>query len=115
MQFAFAPPEYAIFTNIGSAEQRGDSSALWGPAGMWNAPSIIDMVMARNLSNGPEATIADDSDLRMPFMHFKPNCAYFYTCLAARFLYASFKVDLMPQWDKVNAVQGPLHALSLAL
>jgi hypothetical protein len=114
MQFAFAPPEYAIFTSIRSAEHRADSSALSGPAGMWSAPSIIDIVMARNLSNGPGATMPEDSDLRVPFMHFKPNCAYFYTRLAAQFLYASFKVDLMPQWEKVNAVQGPLNALSLA-
>ena len=115
MQLAFAPPEHVIFTNIGLTKPRTDSLANLGHAGLLSAPSIIDLLMNHRSAHGITCVKRDVSNPRAPFMHFKPNAAYYYTWLTARLLYSSFKADLMPQQEKVGAVSGPLNALPFVL
>ena len=115
MQLAFAPPEHIIFTNIGLPIPQADSLADLGQAGFSSAPSIINLLMNRRASHGITCAKQDASEPRVPFMHFKPNAAYYYTYLTAQLLYSSFKADLMPQQEKISAVRGPLNAIPFVL
>lgn len=115
MQFAFAPPEKALFTNIGLGNPWDDTLTHMGRADILRAPSLINLTMSHHPSQQATPITHGGSDFRMPFMHFKPNTAYYYTRVMAQLLYASFKADLMPQRTKVNAVKGPLNTLPLVL
>jgi hypothetical protein len=90
----FARPETVLYTNIGCGELIDALLADAGKADWTEAPGLIALYHERGADELVNRALKEFASETLPFKHFAPNSAFYYTMLVAFFLYECFKVDV---------------------
>jgi hypothetical protein len=92
--FEFARPETVLYTNIGCGELIDGLLEAAGQSDWTDASRIIELYHNRGADELVHRALKEFGSEQLPFRRFASNAAFYYTMLAAFFLYECFKQDV---------------------
>ena len=92
--FKFARPDTILYTNIGMGGMIDDQLCKADMDKLLTAQKIIEIHHGRGNDELVHRALKDFGSEQLPFKRFHQNAAFYYTMLAAFFLYEAFKEDV---------------------
>lgn len=108
-RFEFARPDQVIYTNLGLGGEVDRSFLVAGEGAWLQGENLVAAYHQRGADELSYRALKDFAAEELPFQRFAPNAAWYYTLLAAFFLFQAFQQDVCSPAVPVSAYPATLR------